>query len=323
MTPRHPVLAVAAAAVMLGAVLATIATSSEGALWKMLLVALALGLPGAFEATEHPRNPVGWLLLAVACVLSASAVAAQADWSGSAGEWTAWLVERGGAIVVPLMFLALVLLPDGRLPSTRWRPVVVAAVGVQVVVIAAWSMVEAASGVPNPLGVLPASWSDELDAAAVWLLQAPLLLAGVVIAVRLRRPAERAGLRWLLGGALGFAVLAGIGHSLLPSAADALDVLGALVLGGGLAVALLHRSAPAAASTSSQVEYDDERLSALSAREREVLALVAEGLTNRQIAERLFISPVTARNHVSRILTKLDLENRTQAATWLSRRAVD
>ena len=42
-------------------------------------------------------------------------------------------------------------------------------------------------------------------------------------------------------------------------------------------------------------------------------------MTNRQIAERLVISPVTARNHVSRILTKLGMENRTQAATWLAR----
>jgi non-specific serine/threonine protein kinase len=56
----------------------------------------------------------------------------------------------------------------------------------------------------------------------------------------------------------------------------------------------------------------------LSRREREVLALVAEGLTNRQIAERLVISPVTARNHVSSILTKLGMENRTQAAAWLA-----
>ena len=61
----------------------------------------------------------------------------------------------------------------------------------------------------------------------------------------------------------------------------------------------------------------------LSEREREVLALVARGLTNRQIAEQLFISPVTARNHVSRILTKLGLENRTQAATWLTRSRVE
>jgi DNA-binding NarL/FixJ family response regulator len=52
----------------------------------------------------------------------------------------------------------------------------------------------------------------------------------------------------------------------------------------------------------------------LTAREAEVLALVGEGLTNRQIAERLFISPKTAGLHVSNILGKLRVANRTQAA---------
>jgi DNA-binding CsgD family transcriptional regulator len=52
----------------------------------------------------------------------------------------------------------------------------------------------------------------------------------------------------------------------------------------------------------------------LTARELEVLALVGEGLTNRQIAEKLFISPKTASLHVSRILAKLGVANRTQAA---------
>ena len=87
---RHPALVVAAAAVTLGAVLTALAASSEGSLWKMLLVALALGLPGALAATEHPRNPVGWLLLATACVLSAMGLAGQASPAGSAGEWAAW-----------------------------------------------------------------------------------------------------------------------------------------------------------------------------------------------------------------------------------------
>jgi DNA-binding NarL/FixJ family response regulator len=50
----------------------------------------------------------------------------------------------------------------------------------------------------------------------------------------------------------------------------------------------------------------------LTAREREVMVLVAEGLTNAEIGERLFMSPATARTHVSRILTKLGARDRTQ-----------
>jgi len=52
----------------------------------------------------------------------------------------------------------------------------------------------------------------------------------------------------------------------------------------------------------------------LTAREREVLSHVAAGLTNRQIAERLFISENTAGVHVSNILGKLDAASRTEAA---------
>jgi DNA-binding NarL/FixJ family response regulator len=55
-------------------------------------------------------------------------------------------------------------------------------------------------------------------------------------------------------------------------------------------------------------------LSALTGREREVLALVATGRTNQQIADRLFISERTARTHLSNVLTKLSLTSRTQAA---------
>jgi len=60
-----------------------------------------------------------------------------------------------------------------------------------------------------------------------------------------------------------------------------------------------HRSAP-------------ERLAALTEREREVLALVAGGLSNTEIASQLFLSPATAKTHVSRILTKLQARDRAQ-----------
>jgi DNA-binding NarL/FixJ family response regulator len=52
--------------------------------------------------------------------------------------------------------------------------------------------------------------------------------------------------------------------------------------------------------------------SSLTARELEILALIAAGLTNSEIAARLFISPLTCKSHVSRILTKLDARDRTQ-----------
>ena len=55
----------------------------------------------------------------------------------------------------------------------------------------------------------------------------------------------------------------------------------------------------------------------LSPREWEVAGLVAQGLSNRQIAEHLVISERTAENHVSHILDKLGLDSRTRIATWV------
>lgn len=57
----------------------------------------------------------------------------------------------------------------------------------------------------------------------------------------------------------------------------------------------------------------DSPLSALSVRERDILALIADGLTNRQIGERLSIAEKTVKNNVSGILSKLGLQRRTQA----------
>ncbi|OCC11052.1 response regulator transcription factor [Streptomyces sp. PTY087I2] len=59
---------------------------------------------------------------------------------------------------------------------------------------------------------------------------------------------------------------------------------------------------------------EDERLAVLSERERSVLDLIGEGLTNRQIAQRLYLSEKTVKNHISRLLGKLGVERRVQAA---------
>jgi DNA-binding NarL/FixJ family response regulator len=58
----------------------------------------------------------------------------------------------------------------------------------------------------------------------------------------------------------------------------------------------------------------DPRLRTLNPREREVLALIADGLTNRQIGARLSLTEKTVKNYVSSLLSKLGLQSRTQAA---------
>ena len=66
-----------------------------------------------------------------------------------------------------------------------------------------------------------------------------------------------------------------------------------------------------------------DRFPDLSPREREVLALLAAGKTNQDIARVLVISPITARNHVSSILAKLQVANRREAMLRFHQPPVD
>ncbi|OLF07632.1 DNA-binding response regulator [Actinophytocola xinjiangensis] len=65
---------------------------------------------------------------------------------------------------------------------------------------------------------------------------------------------------------------------------------------------------------------ETDELAGLTERERRVLELMGEGLSNRQIAERLFLAEKTVKNYVTSVLAKLGMERRTQAVAWFARR---
>lgn len=67
----------------------------------------------------------------------------------------------------------------------------------------------------------------------------------------------------------------------------------------------------------------EAELAGLTDRERRMLALIAEGYTNRAIGERLHLSEKTVRNHVSQLLRKLGFQRRSQAAAWAGQRRLE
>jgi len=70
----------------------------------------------------------------------------------------------------------------------------------------------------------------------------------------------------------------------------------------------------------SGTEHDE--LAQLTQQERKILMLVAEGKTNKEIAEEIFLSDKTVKNYVSSILSKLNLQRRAQAAAYVARRGM-
>jgi len=129
--------------------------------------------------------------------------------------------------------------------------------------------------------------------------------------VRLELPYEAARTRLALAEVLA----PGRAEAAIAEAREALAALEALGAGPEAdAAAALLRSLGVKAARSGP-----KGIGVLTKREQEVLALLGEGLSNRQIAERLVVAPKTAENHVSSVLFKLQLTGRAQAAAYAVR----
>ena len=91
-----------------------------------------------------------------------------------------------------------------------------------------------------------------------------------------------------------------------------LDAIRVVAAGDALIAPSITRRLIAEFAARPDPDDDGGRLAALTERERDVLVEVGRGSTNAEIAERLFISPLTVKTHVSRVLAKLDARDRAQ-----------
>jgi DNA-binding NarL/FixJ family response regulator len=112
-------------------------------------------------------------------------------------------------------------------------------------------------------------------------------------------------------GALGYLLKDAELEEIVTGIRDA--AVGRPVLGAAAAGAVMAEVRGRAPTSAASVAAD------LTPREREVLILVARGCDNAEIGERLFVSPSTVKHHVSRVLDKLGVDNRLQAAAFAFR----
>jgi len=95
---------------------------------------------------------------------------------------------------------------------------------------------------------------------------------------------------------------------------------GGVIISPVMAIKLLNEFRDSATNTRAKKTTDDE--ASLSPREDEVLRLVAQGATNKEIADSLFISENTVKTHLRNIMDKLHLANRSQAAAYAVKRGL-
>jgi signal transduction histidine kinase len=250
--------AIASLAVVLSA--AALVLGGEGTSPKLLVLPTLWAVPGALIAAARPRIAVGWLVLGVGLLFAVAGFGdrwarTDADGSQTGVGWAIWATDRLSVLLAVCTWLALVLLPDGRLPSRRWRPVVAAVLLVQGAVLTVFVFARGPaagpdsdlpgrlSSVPNPVGVFPAGLAGAIEGLDFVVLQVPLLLCLVAIAVRLRKAEleERTRIAGLLLSAVCLVLIVVLGHAVWPAAAGLLDVLAGGLFALALTAAILRR----------------------------------------------------------------------------------
>jgi DNA-binding NarL/FixJ family response regulator len=124
-------------------------------------------------------------------------------------------------------------------------------------------------------------------------------------------PDEEAVLSAILAGASGYLLKQIRGRDLISALEQVAG--GGSLLDPAVTEKVLERVRMAARGTAT------DELADLTAQERKILLLVAEGKTNKEIAAEVFLSDKTVKNYVSSILSKLDLQRRTQAAAFVAK----
>ncbi len=126
--------------------------------------------------------------------------------------------------------------------------------------------------------------------------------------------------RGIAAGARGY-LLKDVDHRTLADAVRTVAGGGAL-LAPEITAQILPHLGRLGAQTTPQPAPQPDRLALLTERERSILAMLAQGRTNHEISEALALSVGTVKNHISSILSKLDVRDRTQAALWARQQGV-
>ena len=209
-----------------------------------------------------PGSVLGWLALGEALLFAAAGLGDQ--WvrrPGVAGDdagvaWAVWVTDRFSAFLAVGVWLVLILLPDGRLPSPRWRPVVGAIVAVQCVALAAFATVRGPAAGPDSSAARAGAGRREPGRACcrprsgrgsrAWTrsccrCRCVLCLAAYVVRLRRAGPDERVRVVGVLLAASTFVLLVVLGHAWWPQAAETLDVVAGGLLAAQLTATVLGR----------------------------------------------------------------------------------